>query len=128
MSLEKYKKLNKLGEGTYAVVYRATDETGNEVAIKKIKISQFKDGLDMSAIREIKQLQVLKHPNIILFLGAFSSKSSLNLVLELIQTDLEVLIKNKQIVFNSGDIKSWMLMLINGIKWCHENFVLHRVF
>jgi cyclin-dependent kinase 7 len=39
--------------------------TKKTVAIKKIKIGQFKDGLDMSAIREVKTLQELRHPNII---------------------------------------------------------------
>ena len=37
--LEKYKKQEKLGEGTYGVVYRAVDlETGESVAIKKIRL------------------------------------------------------------------------------------------
>ncbi len=39
--------------------------TGRKVAIKKIKVGQFKDGLDMSAIREVKFLRELKHPNVI---------------------------------------------------------------
>ena len=39
--------------------------TGREIAIKKIKVGQFKDGLDMSAIREIKFLRELRHENII---------------------------------------------------------------
>lgn len=39
--------------------------TGRPVAIKKIKIGQFKDGLDMSAIREVKYLRELQHPNVI---------------------------------------------------------------
>ena len=36
-----------------------------KVAIKAIKMGLFQDGLDMSAIREIKYLKELKHPNII---------------------------------------------------------------
>lgn len=39
--------------------------TGRRVAIKKIKVGQFKDGLDMSAIREVKYLRELKHQNVI---------------------------------------------------------------
>lgn len=40
--------------------------TNKIVAIKKIKLGQkFKDGLDMSAIREVKTLQELRHPNVI---------------------------------------------------------------
>jgi cyclin-dependent kinase 7 len=39
--------------------------TGRKIAIKKIKVGQFKDGLDMSAIREVKYLRELRHPNVI---------------------------------------------------------------
>jgi serine/threonine protein kinase len=39
--------------------------TGRQVAIKKIKVGQFKDGLDMSAIREVKYLREVHHPNVI---------------------------------------------------------------
>ena len=39
--------------------------TGREVAIKKIKVGQFKDGLDMSAIREVKYLREIRHQNVI---------------------------------------------------------------
>lgn len=63
---QKYKKQHKLGEGTYAVVYQALEISSQRVvAIKKIKMGQFKDGIDMSAIREIKYLQELRHPNVI---------------------------------------------------------------
>jgi len=38
-SKTKYEKCEKLGEGTYGVVYKATDlETNDVVAIKKMKI------------------------------------------------------------------------------------------
>jgi cyclin-dependent kinase 7 len=77
-------KDKKVGEGTYAVVYQGACQkqlndhdvvliyvigreasTGRKVAIKKIKVGQFKDGLDMSAIREVKYLRELKHQNVI---------------------------------------------------------------
>jgi hypothetical protein len=82
--LNSREKLSKVGEGTYAVVYRgqftvatatAINDidcvqgrevtTGRQVAIKKIKVGQFKDGLDMSAIREVKYLREIHHPNVI---------------------------------------------------------------
>jgi serine/threonine protein kinase len=40
-------------------------QSGRKVAIKKIKVGQFKDGLDMSAIREVKYLRELHHQNVI---------------------------------------------------------------
>ena len=62
----KYEKIEKVGEGTYAVVYLGKAiSTGRQVAIKKIKVGNFRDGLDMSAMREVKYLQELRHPNVI---------------------------------------------------------------
>ena len=64
--LEKYKKLEKLGEGTYGVVYKAINlETGETVAIKKIRLEKEDDGVPSTAIREISLLKNLKHPNVV---------------------------------------------------------------
>lgn len=118
--------------------------TSRKVAIKKIKVGQFKDGLDMSAIREVKYLRELHHQNIIevtlclcVFLCAtpthfqlmdvFSSKTNLNLVLEFLDTDLEIIIKDRALVFLPADIKSWVAMTFRGLEFCHRNFILHRV-
>ncbi len=64
--LDKYKKLDKLGEGTYGVVYKAINqETGETVAIKKIRLEKEDDGVPSTAIREISLLKNLKHPNVV---------------------------------------------------------------
>ncbi|KIM82969.1 hypothetical protein PILCRDRAFT_447116 [Piloderma croceum F 1598] len=124
---KKWTKDQKVGEGTYAVVYRGREvSTGRKVAIKKIKVSQFKDGLDMSAIREVKYLRELQHQNVIELLDVFSSKTNLNLVLEFLDTDLEMIIKDRTLVFLPADIKSWMAMTFRGLEYCHRNFILHR--
>lgn len=119
----------KVGEGTYAIVYLGhTRSTGLPVAIKKIKISAEKLGLSMDAIRETKFLQELRHENVIRLIDVFSSKSqNLNLVLEFLPCDLEMVIKDTKINFNTANVKSWMAMSLRGLWWCHKNFVLHRV-
>jgi len=64
--LNKYKRLEKLGEGTYGVVYKAQNiETLEYVAIKKIRLEKEDDGVPSTAIREISLLKNLKHPNIV---------------------------------------------------------------
>ncbi|KAL0067223.1 TFIIH complex serine/threonine-protein kinase subunit kin28 [Marasmius tenuissimus] len=124
---KRWAKEQKVGEGTYAVVYRGREfATGRKCAIKKIKVGQFKDGLDMSAIREVKYLRELKHQNVIELLDVFSSKTNLNLVLEFLDSDLEMIIKDRSLVFLPADIKSWMAMTFRGLEFCHRNFVLHR--
>jgi serine/threonine protein kinase len=65
-NLDKYERQEKLGEGTYGVVYKALNkETGELVAIKKIRLEKEDDGVPSTAIREISLLKNLKHPNIV---------------------------------------------------------------
>ncbi|PVG01924.1 putative KIN28-cyclin-dependent ser/thr protein kinase [Serendipita vermifera] len=124
---QKYSKEAKVGEGTYAVVYKGREiATGRQVAIKKIKVGQFKDGLDMSAVREVKYLRELHHDNVIALLDVFSSKTNLNLVLEFLDVDLEIIIKDRTNVFLPADIKSWMVMTLRGLEFCHRSYILHR--
>ncbi|TPR05536.1 hypothetical protein CAN33_009950 [Aspergillus niger] len=131
----KYIKANladkKLGEGTYAVVFlgHLRTDPSSFVAIKKIKVNaEYKDGLSMDAIREVKYLQELSHPNIIALHDVFSSKDqNLNLVLEYLpRGDLEMLIRDNNIHYGAADVKAWMGMLARGVWFCHENYILHR--
>ncbi|CAG8804013.1 1495_t:CDS:2, partial [Racocetra persica] len=112
----KYIKEKKIGEGTYAKVYKGKDrETGRSVAIKKIKLVQTEigfQGIEISAVREVKVLRELRHPNIIELIDIYSHQTNLQLVLEYLDSDLEMIIKDKSLVFILADIKSWMLMTL----------------
>jgi len=58
--------LEKLGEGTYGVVYKAQNKTtGEYVAMKKIRLEKEDDGVPSTAIREISLLKNIKHPNVV---------------------------------------------------------------
>ncbi|KAF2832006.1 Pkinase-domain-containing protein [Ophiobolus disseminans] len=121
----------RLGEGTYAIVYAGHYRHNPDalVAIKKIKFNaEFKDGIAMDAIREIKFLSELTHPNIIKLHAVFSTKDqNLSLVLEHLPLgDLEGLWKNRKLTYSGADIKAWANMLCQAIWFCHENYVLHR--
>ncbi|EJD47894.1 Pkinase-domain-containing protein [Auricularia subglabra TFB-10046 SS5] len=126
---ERWVKDAKIGEGAYAVVYKGHESTsGRQVAIKKFKAGQSKDGLDLSAIREVKCLRELHHPNVIELLDVYTTlKQNLNIVLEYLDGgDLELVIKDRSLVFLPADIKSWMAMTCRGLEFCHRNSILHR--
>jgi cyclin-dependent kinase 7 len=57
----------------------------------------------------------------------YQHKSNLYLVLEYLEADLEMIIKDKGIVFTAADIKSWMWMMLEAIEFCHRHHILHRV-
>ena len=70
-----YAKVEKVGEGTYASVFLARNvKTGQRVAIKKIKIVSNENGMDVTAIREVKFLKELNHPNVIKVRSSFITK------------------------------------------------------
>lgn len=64
--MDNFEKLEKVGEGTYGVVYKARNRTTNNiVALKRIRLEQEEEGVPSTAIREISLLKELKHDNIV---------------------------------------------------------------
>lgn len=124
---DRYLKRQVLGEGTYGVVYKAFDTmTGQIVAIKRIRLGNYKEGVNFTALREIKLLKELKDPNIIELIDAFPHDGNLHLVFEFMQTDLEAVIRDRNIVLSLADIKSYMQMTLKGLAYCHKKWVVHR--
>ncbi|OIW03608.1 hypothetical protein TanjilG_06117 [Lupinus angustifolius] len=124
---DRYLKREVLGEGTYGVVYKAIDtQTGQTVAIKKIRLGKHKEGVNFTALREIKLLKELQYPHIIELIDSFPHKENLHLVFEFMETDLESVIRDRNIFLSPGDIKSYIQMTLNGLMFCHKKWVLHR--
>ncbi|GMI75438.1 CYCLIN-DEPENDENT KINASE D1, cyclin-dependent kinase D1;1 [Hibiscus trionum] len=124
---DRYLKREVLGEGTYGVVYKAIDtKTGQTVAIKKIRLGKQKEGVNFTALREIKLLKELKDPNIIELTDAFPHEGNLHLVFEFMETDLEAVIRDRNIFLSPADIKSYFQMTLKGLAFCHRKWVLHR--
>lgn len=126
---EKYEKLEKLGEGTFGVVYRAKIiQTGEEVALKKIRKQQDEEGVPSSALREIALLKELQHVNVVRLIEVVNTIKKLTLVFEYVPKDLKMIIDET----NGGkgldklDIKSYLFQLITGISHIHQHKILHR--
>ncbi|XP_025907729.1 cyclin-dependent kinase 16-like [Nothoprocta perdicaria] len=80
--LETYVKLDKLGEGTYATVYKGRSKlTENLVALKEIRL-EHEEGAPCTAIREVSLLKDLKHANIVTLHDIIHTRSCLTLVFE----------------------------------------------
>ena len=95
--VEKYEKVDKLGEGTYGVVYKVysnfltiTDhETKKHHALKKIRLESDEEGIPSTAIREISVLKELDHPNIVTLEEIIHTNRKLILVFEYVEYDLK---------------------------------------
>merc|ERR1719378_644855 len=129
--LRRYEKIDFLGEGQFATVYKARDRDNDDriVAVKKIKLgsqAEAKDGINRTALREIKLLQELHHHNVIELVDVFGHKSNVSLVMDFMDTDLEVIIKDSNIVLTAANIKSYTLQTLQGLEYLHANWILHR--
>jgi hypothetical protein len=63
---EVYERLDCVGQGTYGKVYKARNVYSNAfVALKRIRMEGEKEGFPVTAMREIKLLQGLRHKNVI---------------------------------------------------------------
>ncbi|EEB06770.1 CMGC/CDK/CDK5 protein kinase Pef1 [Schizosaccharomyces japonicus yFS275] len=123
-----YQRLEKLGEGTYATVYRGRHLlTGEIVAIKDIKVDP-EEGTPSTAIREISLMKELKHPNIMELLDVVHLENKLMLVFEFMEKDLKKYMDAYGVdgALALGQVKNFIHQLLKGVAFCHENRILHR--
>ncbi|KAI5385221.1 Cyclin-dependent kinase G-2, variant 4 [Lathyrus oleraceus] len=128
-SVDEFERLNKIDEGTYGVVYRAKDKkTGEVVALKKVKMEKEKEGFPLTSLREINVLLSFHHPYIVdvkeVVVG--SSLDSIFMVMEYMEHDLKGLMESMKQPFSQSEVKCLMIQLLEGVKYLHDNWVLHR--
>jgi len=135
--MENFQKIEKIGEGTYGIVYKAKDKITNQyVALKKIRLETESEGVPSTAIREISLLKELEHPGVVQLLDVVHADTVLYLVFEYLDKDLKKLMDDhaaaSRIEGVGGPglpeplVKSYLRQLLDGIAYCHKHRVLHR--
>ncbi|GAB1600673.1 cyclin-dependent kinase 9-like [Argonauta hians] len=133
--VNKFDKLAKIGQGTFGEVFKARcKKTKKLVALKKVLMENEKEGFPITALREIKILQLLKNENIINLIEICRTKATsynrmrgtFYLVFDFCEHDLAGLLSNVQVKFSLGEIKKVMQQLLNSLYFIHSNKVLHR--
>ncbi|KAM8825337.1 uncharacterized protein cdk12 isoform 3-T3 [Synchiropus picturatus] len=135
--VDKFDIIGIIGEGTYGQVYKAKDkDTGELVALKKVRLDNEKEGFPITAIREIKILRQLKHQSVVNMkeivtdkqdaLDFKKDKGAFYLVFEYMDHDLMGLLESGLVQFSHEHIRSFMRQLMEGLDYCHKNNFLHR--
>ena len=129
-SVADFEKLNRIGEGTYGVVFRARDTHSKEiVALKRVRTEKDK-GLPISSLREINLLLKISHRNIVklkeVAVGRPLEYSRTFLVMEYCEHDLASLLDNMKTPFTEAQIKCLSLQLLEGVKFLHQLYIIHR--
>jgi cyclin-dependent kinase 8/11 len=138
---DKYKLIGKIGEGTYGLVYKAelasrdrdrNDDDEQSFAVKMIK--SHKEGkndvvLSIATVREIKILREMHHDNVVHLhdVHVDPKGTSLALVFDYADHDLrDIIVQSKQKPLTEYTKKSFMHQILKGVKYMHDNWVMHR--
>ncbi|CDW96940.1 hypothetical protein [Sporisorium scitamineum] len=133
-SLDDYEISIKLGQGTFGEVLKGRHLlSGTQVALKKVTIHDAKDGLPITALREIKLLKKLKHPSIVPVIdmafrpsGERGKLGDVYMVEPYMDHDLNGMLENPSIRLEISQIKLYMKQLLEGTLYLHKNHILHR--
>jgi len=118
----------KLGEGTYGVVFKAFDKINKRtVAMKKIRIDRDDDGVPSTAIREIALLKGVKHPNIVELYEVIYSREELWLVFEYCEFDLKKYMRSRgNQPLPKDKSQSFLFQILHALIHCHQHRIFHR--
>ncbi|XP_028029044.1 cyclin-dependent kinase 14 isoform X1 [Bombyx mandarina] len=123
---EAYIKLEQLGEGSYATVYKGySNLTQQVVALKEIRLQE-EEGAPFTAIREASLLKELKHANIVTLHDIVHTRETLTFVFEFVDTDLSQYMERHPGGLNHHNVRLFMFQLLRGLSYCHRRRVLHR--
>ena len=130
----KYTKTIILGKGEYGSVYKAKDESGNEIyAMKEFNTKNEKElkyeGIPPTALREVYLLKELNHINIERLIDVLHIPKHFTLVFEFIDKDLKKIIDEKKFKkekLSPVEVKSYLYQLLKGTAYMHKHKIIHR--
>jgi len=121
-----YVKLEQLGEGSYATVYKGISNLNNKiVALKEIRLLE-EEGTPFTAIREASLLRELRHSNVVTLHDIIHTKETLTFVFEFVNTDLSQYLENHGGGLHPRNVKLFLFQLLRGLAYIHYRRVLHR--
>lgn len=116
-----------VGSGTYGKVFKAIHVyTKNLAALKKIRMDGEKDGFPVTAVREIKLLQSLKHDNVVSLQEVMVENNDCFMVFEYLSHDLTGLLNHPTFKLEHAHKKHLGRQLFEGLNYLHRRGVLHR--
>lgn len=122
-----FEHILQVGEGTYGKVYKAKNtDTGRIIALKRLRLDTEREGMPITAIREIKLLQSLRHKNIVSLYEMVVSGRHTYMAFEYLEHDLAGLLLNPGLTMTPANIKSVFRQLTEALAYLHHKNILHR--
>jgi len=115
-----------IDSGAFGEVYMGRWH-GNRVAVKQLRGAQITEKSRASFQREVYVMNCLRHPNIVLLLGACQTPPRLCIVMELLMGgSLHHMIHDKQQILTLKEIQQVALDVTCGLQYLHGINILHR--
>ncbi|KAL2774925.1 cyclin-dependent kinase 15 isoform 1 [Daubentonia madagascariensis] len=121
-----YLNLEKLGEGSYATVYKGISRINGQLVALKVISMNAEEGVPFTAIREASLLKGLKHANVVLLHDIIHTKETLTFVFEYMHTDLAQYMSQHPGGLHPHNVRLFMFQLLRGLAYIHHQHVLHR--
>lgn len=128
-TIDGYEKLELLGKGGFACVYRAKcHRTGHQVAIKEIDVWMMKKQNMIDRVRqEVKIHSQLKHPSILELYTFFEDCQHVYLVLELCHNgELLQYLKRNGNKLSEIEARYIIRQVVEGLLYLHKHNIAHR--
>ena len=119
----------RLGEGSYGSVYKATHlETRTKVAVKQVQLGFCFDDLDVDdVVKEICVMQELSSPFIVRYFGSYYHKDLLWIVMEyMCAGSLGDIMRMRKRVLNEDECSIVMQDCLHGLQYLHARHKIHR--
>lgn len=136
-TVNRYKTIEVVGEGTFGTVWLAQSETGRMVALKQIRFKRTRSGFPINLLRELFLLEQLDNKHILSMLDVTTDKYScveyskgseaaIYLVFPFMDHDLAGLLTNKSAQFTRDQLRFYFYQILKGVKALHDKKVIHR--
>lgn len=100
--------------------------TKDKVALKKIRMEGERDGFPITAVREIRLLQHLRHKHVVALQEVMVEKNECFMVFEYLSHDMTGLINHPTFKLTAAHKKDLAKQMFEGLNYLHRRGVLHR--
>jgi serine/threonine protein kinase len=120
-----YKKIAQLGQGSFGVVYSASDPNDQLVAIKRY-FGRARTEIPYQILREINIMKMINHPNVIQLREVVSSEGKIDVVMEFGGETLREYYLRHNTAMRVKQLRHVVYQVLAGCHYLHGLNIIHR--
>ena len=123
-----FENVQFIGHGSFGVVTKVLEKSTNQYyALKTIMFDKENEDAMKTGLKEIGMLSRCNHPNIIKFHGFEINEYDISFLMELMECNLEMFIKEKGDLVTAKFIIDVFFSILDALNYLHQKFnIMHR--